>query len=88
MADTTPIDSTYTYDGEEFPTTDRIIRPIATTPVVDDLRATLLGNLMDGIHAAWNGWEQACKFEDEGMQSYYMKYVITLQHTMDKIKKI
>lgn len=76
--------------GEDYerPTVATIRRPSMVTPVTDDLRSTMVANLMDGLHAAWNGWEQACKFEDEGMQTYYMKYVITLQGCLEKIKKI
>ena len=85
-------DATYIYDGEELPlTTQPTLRrppPNSASPVSCDLRATMLATLMDGIHAAWNGWEQACKFEDEGLQLYYMNYVITLEGCLRKIKKI
>jgi len=56
--------------------------------VTDDLRNTTIANLMDSINAAWNGWEAACKFEDEGMQDYYMKYVNVLSDSLKKIRNI
>jgi len=58
------------------------------SPFTDDLKSVVTGNLIDGINAAWNGWETACKMEDEGMQTYYMKYVITLHATLEKVRKI
>lgn len=73
-----------------FTTDERAIttRSGDSTPVVtDDLRATIIANLMDGINAAWNGWECACRFQDEGMQSYYMKYINVLSNTLEKVRK-
>ena len=58
-----------------------------SAPVTDDLRTTIIANLMDGLHAAWNGWEAACKFEDEDQQDYYMKYIHTLSDTLKKVRK-
>ena len=72
--------------GEEPTEFGTIVRP--TLPLSDDLRAVTIGNLMDGINAAWNGWEQACKFEDEGLQTYYMKYINLLSNTLEKVRKI
>lgn len=55
--------------------------------VTDDLKTVTIGNLMDGINAAWNGWEAACKFEDEDMQDYYMKYINLLSDVVRKVRK-
>jgi len=62
-------------------------RTIAS-PVQCDLRNEVVANLRDSINAAWNGWEQASKFEDDGMQTYYMKYIKTLMDCLEKVKKI
>lgn len=51
------------------------------------LKNAVIGNLMDSIHAAWNGWEAACKFEDEEMQDFYMKFINTLSDTLKKVRK-
>jgi len=91
MADPRQIqDLTYEYNGEEFPrpTTGAITRNDSDNPFVDDLKPVLLGNLMDALNAAWNGWEQACKSEDEGLMAYYMNFVILCQATREKVKKI
>lgn len=87
MANTTT-DPTYIYDGQECPQPPRILRPRTTeSPFTCDLRTTVIANLNDAIQAGWNGWEQACKMEDEGLQNYYMKYVLTLHDTMKKVRK-
>lgn len=91
MADPRQVeDATYTYDGEDFPrpTTATITRVNSDNPFIDDLKPVLIGNLMDAINAAWNGWEAACKCEDEGLQTYYMKFVVTCHATLEKVKKI
>ena len=67
-------------------TTATVGRP--NTIFTDDLRTTTIANCLDGINAAWNGWEQACKFEDEGLQTYYMKYITLLNSTLEKARKI
>jgi len=53
----------------------------------DNVAVELLGNLSDALHAAWNGWETACKYEDEERQEYYMKVIRLCDDTMKKIKK-
>jgi len=53
----------------------------------DELRTNTISNLLDGINAAWNGWELACKYEDEAMQIYYMKYVSSLNGVLEKVRK-
>lgn len=58
-----------------------------TDALTCDLRTTVIANLMDAINAAWNGWESACKFDDEDMQDYYMKYINTLSDTLKKVRK-
>lgn len=52
-----------------------------------DLYVNCCSTLIDDINAAWNGWEQACKFQDEDKQAYYMKYIVILQETLNKIRK-
>lgn len=54
----------------------------------DDIKNNLLGSLSDTLHAAWNGWEQACKFDCEEGQDYYMKIVRLCDDTMKKVKKL
>jgi len=69
----------------EIPTGGPVRRP---DPVFNDTISTeLLGNLSDALHAAWNGWETACKFQDEERQDYYMKIIRLCDDTMKKIKK-
>jgi len=64
---------------------DTVRRP---NPVFNDnVAVELLGNLSDALHAAWNGWETACKYEDEERQEYYMKVIRLCDDTMKKIKK-
>lgn len=87
MAATEEKDATYTYDGQEFPLPPRLVRPSNDSPFTCDLRATTIANLTDAINAGWNGWEQACKMEDEGLQNYYMKYVLVLHDTLKKVRK-
>lgn len=53
----------------------------------DNVAVELLSNLSDALHAAWNGWETACKYEDEDRQDYYMKVIRLCDDTMKKIKK-
>lgn len=53
----------------------------------DNVAVELLGNLSDALHAAWNGWETACKYQDEERQEYYMKVIRLCDDTMKKIKK-
>lgn len=56
--------------------------------VIDGLSANCAATLIDNINAAWNGWEQACRYEDEDMQAYYMKYVFALNKCLGEIRKI
>jgi len=53
----------------------------------DNVAVEMLGSLSDALHAAWNGWETACKYQDEDRQDYYMKIVRLCDDTMKKIKK-
>lgn len=53
----------------------------------DNVAVELLSNLSDALHASWNGWETACKYEDEDRQDYYMKVIRLCDDTMKKIKK-
>lgn len=53
----------------------------------DNIRIELLGNLSDTLHAAWNGWDLACKYEDENLQEYYMKFIRLCDDTSRKIKR-
>lgn len=53
----------------------------------DNVVIELLGGLSDALHAAWNGWETACKYEDEERQEYYMKIIRLCDDTQKKIKK-
>lgn len=58
-------------------------------PIFDDTIATeLLGQLSDALHAAWNGWEAACKFQDEERQNYFMSVIRLCDDTSKKIKKL
>jgi len=72
-------------DIEGFATTRRT--PPEQEVITDDLRSTVIANMMDSINAAWNGWEASCKFEDEAMQDYYMKYINVLSDTIKKVRK-
>jgi len=54
----------------------------------DEVAAELLGGLSDALHAAWNGWELACKYTDEDKAEYYMKIIRLCDDTMKKLKKI
>jgi len=79
------IDPSYVLENYERPTTAQITRP---SPIFQDsVRTDLLGNLHDTIHAAWNGWEAACKFEDEAQQDFYMKIISCCGDLMKKVKK-
>jgi len=54
-----------------------IVRP-DNSIVTDDIKSNLSNALDDSIHAAWNGWEKACMFEDEKSQDYYMKLQVEI----------
>jgi len=71
--------------GEEPTEYGTLRRP--TSNLSDDLNTTIIANLVDGIYAAWNGWDQAAKFQDEGLMAYYMKYIHVLNTTLEKVKK-
>jgi len=93
MADLTPIQEESQIWGHEdddritLNREIRMLRPKKVSPVECDLRTAMIANLQDGIQAGWNGWEQACKFQDDGLQAYYMKWVTELHKTLEKIKK-
>lgn len=55
--------------------------------ISDTLFSNCCATLIDDINAAWNGWESACKFQDELKQDYYMKYIVILQDALQKIRK-
>lgn len=52
------------------------------------LKANLLNTLADSLNAAWNGWEMACKYKDDDMMEYYMRFVNLIYETQKKVKKI
>lgn len=52
-----------------------------------DLKSNVINNLRDNIHAAWNGWDAADKFEDVEKQDYYMKYIRSLSELLAKVRK-
>lgn len=56
-------------------------------PFTDDLRHTIIANIKDMINQSFAGWEQACRFEDEGMQNYYMNFIRILTTTLEKVKR-
>lgn len=55
--------------------------------IADNLFSNCCATLIDDINAAWNGWESACKFQDDNKASYYMKYIVILQDALEKIRK-
>jgi len=81
-------DTTYTYDGEDFPRPTVAVVGRPNNIMSDNFNSTLVSQLKEQIHAAWNGWESACRFEDEDLQGVYMKYIRLLGDTLEKIKKI
>jgi len=75
--------------------------PFATTPAQDVLNQrieefvcddsvvkNLLESCNDSIRAAWNGWEAACKFEDEDKQEYYMRIIVNVSDLVKKLRKL
>jgi len=81
-------DTTYTYNGENFPRPTHSVVGRPSDIMSDNFAVNIAIHLKDDIHAAWNGWELACKYEDEALQDYYMKYIRLLGETLAKIKKL
>lgn len=54
----------------------------------DDLKETIVAELLDSINSSYENWQQAVTFQDDKLQKYYMKFITTLSATLDKIKKI
>lgn len=79
-------------DGNPTATCSRNVEGGPTVGRADDtivtcsIKSNLLAALDDSIRAAWNGWEKACMFQDEGMQGYYMKIIHATSDMMKKVK--
>lgn len=72
---------------EEFCNCEPTIRR-PNTIMRDNLVTNMLSTLHDSTCAAWNGWEQACKFESPEQQDYYMKLVSIIQKFKTDLQKI
>lgn len=44
--------------------------------------------MFDNINAAWNGWETACKFQDEDLAAYYMKIIVIMNDGLQKLRRV
>lgn len=54
----------------------------------DDIKSAALNNAHDIISASWNGWEQACKYGDEGLANYYMEMVVVVNAFKNKLARV
>jgi len=56
--------------------------------IADDIKSLVCDALDDAIHAAWNGWEKACLFQDEKLQDYYMKLQVEISKFKISLRNI
>jgi hypothetical protein len=77
----------YETDSSNATAINEVRRPVVDTTFRDEISNNLISNFDDAIRAAWNGWEQACKFKNEEMQDYYMQIIRDCSSWQKKVKK-
>jgi len=86
----TMADSTYVYDGEEFPIPDAPLftRPEPDMIFGDDICIHLNTAMKDAMRAAWNGWEAAVLCKSQELEDYYMRLINLIGASNAKLAKI